>query len=212
MILEVIDLGLIDFESADKYQKNILSQTKQQKRQNTLLLLRHEPVITIGRTGSRENILADSQVLLDKNIKIIPADRGGDVTFHGPGQLVAWPVFNLKYHKKDVHFFLRNLEQVIMNTLRELGIKSQTIPGKTGIWIGDKKIASIGIGISSWISFHGISLNVEPEDEYFSLIRPCGMDIKTTCIREQTDKDICFDDIKRLLVENFKNDQITALA
>ena len=157
-----------------------------------------------GKALLGENVLADKQALLRKNIQIVSADRGGDVTFHGPGQLIAWPVFDLRFHKRDIHFFLRKLEEVMVGTLADLGIKCETIPGKTGIGVGNKKISSIGIGISGWVSFHGISLNIEPEDEYFSLIRPCGMDIETTCIRKQTSRNFSLDDINHLLIDNFK--------
>lgn len=205
MNLDVIDVDLIDFETADRLQRTILSETKQGLRKNTLLLLRHKPVITVGRTGNLENVLADKATLLQNKIKLVNTDRGGDVTFHGPGQLVAWPIFNLRDHKKDVHAFLRKLEDVVIGTLSGLGIESKTISGKTGIWIDDKKISSIGISVSSWISFHGLSLNVEQEDNYFSLIRPCGLDVKMTCIRKQAPRNFSLDDIKRLLVKNFEN-------
>lgn len=203
MSLDVIELGLVDFEEADQFQRAILSDVKKGLRNNTLMLLRHPPVITIGRQAKQENILADSAALLKEKIKVAKTDRGGDVTFHGPGQLIAWPILDLRSYRKDVHFYLRRLEDAVRGTLSGLGISSQTIPGRTGVWVGSKKIASIGIGISNWVTYHGVSICIEPEDDYFKHIKPCGLNIEMTCARKETDCKLNFEDVKHNFVNNF---------
>ncbi len=204
MSLDVIELGLVDFEEADRFQRTILSDVKKGLRNNTLILLRHPPVITIGRQAKQENILADSVALLKEKIKVARTDRGGDVTFHGPGQLIAWPILDLHSYSKDIHFYLRRLEDAVRGTLSDLGILSQTISERTGVWVGSKKIASIGIGISNWVTYHGVSICIEPEDDYFRFIKPCGFDIEMTCVVRESDKNITSDEVKYLLVNNFK--------
>ena len=204
MQFETIDLGLIDYKDAWDKQKQVFASVKNDEKGAVLILCRHNPVITIGRSGSKTNILAQPEDLNKKGIRVFEAERGGDVTYHGPGQLTAYPVFNLKFLKKDIHWFLRELEQIVIDLLSEFGIEAVRRPGLTGAWIVNKKIASIGIAIKNWITFHGLSININKKDAAnFQLLRPCGMDIKMVTLEEALGNNINIDDIKHKLIGKF---------
>ncbi len=140
-----------------------------------MILCEHPTVITLGRSADKNNILVDIDYLFENGIKIINADRGGDVTIHIPGQLVAYFIFDIKLLGRDIHRFLRKLEDVILLFLAKYDIPGERKKNLTGVWIDDKKIGAIGIGIRKWISFHGLSVNINPDMNLFSLIRPCGI-------------------------------------
>ena len=148
-----------------------------------LIFCEHKGVITIGRQGSRDNILADEEELRQRGLKVVYTDRGGDVTYHGKGQLVAYPVFDLRKAERDVHLFLRRLELVVITLLKHYGICACRGKDRAGVWVGGEKIASIGIGLTGWVTYHGVGINVSPDLSYFSLINPCGLkNIKVTSI------------------------------
>lgn len=181
MQTKLFDLGLIDFATVWDLQKSIHLKVKQGKMPSAIIVCQHKPVITIGKGSKKENILAKESELKELNIKTYSIERGGDVTYHGPGQLCAYPIVNLSYFKRNINYYLRTLEATILEVLSDFGINAKAIPGLTGVWIGQNKIASIGIAIKNWISLHGLSLNVKEADLVnFSLIRPCGMDIIMT--------------------------------
>ncbi|MBP7216548.1 MAG: lipoyl(octanoyl) transferase LipB [Candidatus Omnitrophica bacterium] len=204
MAFNVIDLGLLDFTPAWEFQKKILNETKAGIRAATLILCQHRPVITMGRQGKLSNIVASAEELATRTIKVISLERGGDVTYHGPGQLTIYPIINLSYFKKDIHWYLRCLEQITINVLKELKIRAGRRDGLTGVWIGDEKIASIGIAIKHWITFHGITINVKHNDlENFRLIRPCGMDIRMTSIEDVLISRMDIATIKQLFINHF---------
>ncbi|MEW6100898.1 MAG: lipoyl(octanoyl) transferase LipB [Candidatus Omnitrophota bacterium] len=191
---KVVDLGLIDYSDFLKAQQKIFQQVKSEKIKSVLILCRHYPVITLGRLAKKENILISEEELSLRSIKICRTERGGDVTYHGPGQLMVYPILNLNYFKKDIHWYLRSLEQYAIELLDGFGVKARTRPGLTGAWVNDKKIASIGIAIKNWITFHGLAINVKHEDLVnFHLIRPCGMDIMMTSVEDilQREIEIC---------------------
>jgi len=142
---------------------------------NTLFLLEHTPVITLGRNGGRKHILAGVQILAAEGIAVIETDRGGDVTYHGPGQLVAYPVLDLSQWRCSVGWYLRALEEVLIRLLAGYGLQGERQPGYTGVWIGGAKVAAIGISIHRWVTSHGIALNVQPNLGHFGLIIPCGI-------------------------------------
>jgi len=205
MEFKVLDLGLVDYSLAWQKQKDVFTEVKNGDRPSTLILCQHHPVITLGRMSKKENILASSYALKSKGIEVREIERGGDVTYHGPGQLTAYPVFNLTYLKKDIHLFLRNLEDTIIEFLAGFSIKGERRDGLTGVWIGKQKIASIGIAIKNWITFHGLSININKEDLInFTFIRPCGMDIKMTSLENALYRDIEIDNVKDKLVESFR--------
>ncbi len=201
---KIIDLGLVEFSKAFLAQKEFFNEIKTGSLKSVLVFCRHYPVITYGRGAKSGNLKADELVLSGRGIKIYPADRGGDVTYHGPGQLVVYPIFNLEFFKKDLHYFLRFLEKTVIAVLSEFGINGSIREGLTGVWVERKKISSIGITVKKWISYHGLALNVKNEDlDNFSLIRPCGMDIEMTSMETILKKAISFEDIKKSFIRRF---------
>lgn len=171
----IIDLGLIDYEEACAVQKELIGQRKGGAIGDSVIFAEHRAVFTIGRTGRRENLLEDETVLNSNGIKVVTTDRGGDITFHGPGQLVVYPIIDLRPRGRDIHRYLRDIEEVAIRYLREYGIFAQRHAGRTGVWVAGRKMASIGIGVSGWVTFHGLSLNVDCDLNFFKMIHPCGM-------------------------------------
>jgi lipoyl(octanoyl) transferase len=141
-----------------------------------LLLMHHPPVVTTGRSTDREHLLANEEMLAARGVELFDVERGGDVTFHGPGQLVGYPIMDLREHKEDLHWYLRQLERVIIVALGEFDLTGEQRPGLTGVWVNDRKIASIGVHARSWVTWHGFALNVTTDLSYFNLIVPCGID------------------------------------
>ncbi len=183
MSFKVFDLGLIDYQKALAFQIETFKAVKLGFLQSALILCRHYPVITCGRQADKNNILASEAELKARGISVYEIERGGDVTYHGPGQLTIYPIFNLSFYKKDIHWFLRQLEEMAIDLLSDFGVKAERIIGKTGVWAEGAKICSIGIAIRHWITFHGLSINIKAHDlASFNLIRPCGMDIKMTSL------------------------------
>lgn len=168
-----------------------------------MILCEHLPVFTLGRLAKRENILADEETFKSQNLKIIPINRGGDITFHGPGQLVVYPIFDLNRQKKDLRFFLNRLEQVIIEFLRYFGCQASRKIGFTGVWLEDKKIASIGIGVKKWVSFHGLAVNINSDLSFFSLIKPCGLNVEMTSLSKIKNYKIDLELAKRIITEKF---------
>ncbi len=142
---------------------------------STLLLLEHSPVITLGRNAHESNLLESRSAFKTMGIDVVETDRGGDVTYHGPGQLVAYPVINLANWKPSVGWYLRRLEETLIRTLNGYGLRSERVEGMTGVWVNGAKVAAVGVGVRNWITFHGIALNVDPNMEHFGLIVPCGI-------------------------------------
>lgn len=165
-MLTVRDLGMADYQTVWNLQKHYVAQRHANAIADTLLLVEHEPVYTVGRAYQTSHLLAD--------VPVIEVERGGDITYHGPGQLVAYPIVHLKARGLQVVDFVRQLEQIVIATLAQLGLPSQTHPGKTGVWLGQQKVASIGIAVRHWITFHGLAINVDMAPQAFAAIRPCG--------------------------------------
>jgi lipoate-protein ligase B len=140
-----------------------------------LLFPDHPPVITVGRGGDGSNIKADTPTLERLGVPVFEVARGGDVTWHGPGQLVGYPICDLSGHGKDLHRFLRGIERSLIRGLARFGIEAGVVPGRTGVWVGESKVASIGIAVRRWVSYHGFALNVAPDLDFFDLIHPCGL-------------------------------------
>ena len=206
MLLKLIDLGLLDFDYAWQKQKEVFLAVRDGALAPSVIFCRHYPVVTLGSTAARENILVSEAELKDRGIQLYKIERGGDVTYHGPGQLIVWPILDLRFFKKDIHFYLRYLEEIAIDLLVDFGIKGQRLAGFTGVWVGKRKIASIGIAIKHWISFHGLSLNIKQEDLVnFKLIRPCGMDIEMTSLEGELGRQIEIDSIKISLMQKFRH-------
>ena len=172
----IIDLGLCDFERSLTIQKKLHQMRVEAKIPDTLILVEHQPVITFGKSGNPTNLLVSNDFLQRKGIKTYSIERGGDVTFHGPGQLVCYPIFYVKEALAGVRAVIKNLESILILTLNDFAIQAVTKPKLVGVWVGDEKIASIGIAIKKWVTFHGLALNVNTDLAYFDLIRPCGLD------------------------------------
>jgi lipoyl(octanoyl) transferase len=171
----VEDLGRMSYGEALRVQSKIASDRKQGHGVDHLLFVEHPHVITIGRNGHEENLLAPEETLRRAGIELYESDRGGDVTYHGPGQIVAYPIMDLRDWKRDVGAFVRAIEQVLIDTLADFGIEARRIAGLTGVWTGQAKIAAIGVHLSRWVSTHGWALNVTTDLEYFQYIVPCGL-------------------------------------
>ena len=170
-----------------------------------LLLLQHPHVITLGTSSSRSNVLADESKRRDLGLELIDVGRGGDVTYHGPGQLVGYPILDLKPDRKDVHCYLRDLEAVVIHALTRLDIRAVPIPDLTGVWVDGRKIAAIGVRVSSgWITSHGFALNVSNDLSYFDAIVPCGIpDVSVTSVSEVLGRGVGAADLSPLVAEAF---------
>ena len=158
--------------------------------QDLLLLVEHPPVITLGRSSKDTHLLADPAALRSRGVEVFEVERGGDVTFHGPGQLVGYPIIDLKRHKQDLHWYLRQVEELLIRALATFGIPGERVPKYTGVWTGGRKIASIGVHARDWVTWHGFALNVSTELSYFDLIVPCGIpEVTMTSVeRELTER------------------------
>jgi lipoate-protein ligase B len=177
------DLGTIDYQEAYQIQKQCVEQALKDGLQ-TVLLCEHPPVLTLGRLAKEEFILLDRKELEEKGISVQPVDRGGEVTLHAPGQLVIYPILNLQFTKKDLHLYIERLEKVAIDLLNDFGIMATRNLRNTGVWIGQKKIVSIGVGVKRWITYHGLAINVNTDLKLFSLIKPCGLDVAMTSMKE----------------------------
>jgi lipoyl(octanoyl) transferase len=173
--LQVTELGCVGYREALAVQSELVERRKAGVAGDQLLLLEHPPVITMGRNGHVENLLASEESLARAGVAFHHTDRGGDVTYHGPGQLVAWPVLDLKDWKRDVGAYVRALEQSVIDTLAESGVEAERIAGLTGVWVGGAKICAIGVHLSRWVTSHGLALNVATDLSHFQLIVPCGL-------------------------------------
>ena len=180
----VYKLGLVPYDKALKIQLDLLERRKKGEIEDTLLLLEHPPTFTIGRRGNMTNLLAAEEALKKEGITLEVISRGGDITFHGPGQLVGYPIMDLSNLGRDVHRYLRALEDLLITALKDYDIKARRIDDVTGVWVKWHKIASIGVGVKRWITYHGFALNVNTDLSYFDKIVPCGIpDVRMTSIQ-----------------------------
>jgi lipoate-protein ligase B len=179
MFLHCIDLGLLEYREALAWQEALVQQRCAGEGNDTLVLLEHPPVFTLGRGADERHLLAPRQTPVHR------VNRGGDVTFHGPGQLVGYPILHLDVCRRDIHVYLRALESVLIEVLHEFGIQAESRAGLTGVWVNEQKIASIGVGVRRWVAYHGFALNVDPDLSYFADIVPCGLhDVRMTSMAE----------------------------
>jgi lipoyl(octanoyl) transferase len=171
----VRELGRVDYAGALAMQREAVAARKAGAAPDRLLLLEHPHSITLGRNGKMENILAGAEALESAGISFHPIDRGGDVTYHGPGQLVGYPILDLREWKRDVGAYVRALEQTLIDALADFGIEGYRVPKLTGVWTAHGKIAAIGVHLSQWVTSHGFALNVSTNLDYFRYIVPCGL-------------------------------------
>jgi lipoate-protein ligase B len=198
MVLHCLDLGLVEYVHALELQEALVRQRCADEVADTLVLLEHPPVFTLGRGAN------DRNVLTPRETPVYRVSRGGEVTFHGPGQLVGYPIIDLTAHGRDVHAYLRWLEIVLIEALAEYGLSAQQKSGLTGVWIGNEKIASIGVGVRRWITYHGFALNVDLDLSYFADIVPCGLSgVRMTSMAEYLGHPIDFTTVKVRVAERF---------
>jgi lipoate-protein ligase B len=166
--------------------------------QDVLLLVEHPPVVTLGRASKEKHLIASPAFLESKGVALFEVERGGDVTFHGPGQLVGYPIIDLKRHRQDLHWYLRKIEEALINTLADFDIPGERNPSFTGVWTRGKKIASIGVHARDWVTWHGFALNVTTDLSYFDLIVPCGIDgvVMTSIARELGLENVSMQDVR----------------
>lgn len=201
----LLDLGLIDYEECYAIQKDIVRRRRSGEIDDTLILAEHNPIFTIGRRGSKDNLLVSDDMLASNGLKVLRIDRGGDITFHGPGQLVCYPVIDLKAAGMDLHRYLRNLEESAIHFMNDYGVDAERVPGKTGVWVSGKKIASVGVGASNWVTFHGLSVNINCSLDFFAMINPCGMkDSEMTSLARLKGQEIPMSAAKTKIVKHFK--------
>jgi len=178
MPLDIRRLGIVPYEEALVLQRELVADRQAGRAPDLLLLLQHPHVITVGVRGqqTRANVLASADMLRQRGVSLFDTPRGGDVTYHGPGQLVGYPIIDLKPDRCDVHRYVRDLEEVLIRTVAAFGVRATRVKGLTGLWVGNDKLAAIGVRISRWVTSHGFALNVTTDLDYFRLIRPCGID------------------------------------
>ena len=181
--LEVRDLGRLRYAEALEVQRQSVEQRKSGAISDQLIFVEHPHVVTMGRNGHRENMLAEPDLLARAGIDFFETNRGGDVTYHGPGQIVGYPILDLREWKRDVHAYVRAIEQVIIDALAGFGISAGREAGATGVWTSEGKIAAIGVHISRWVTSHGFALNVDTDLNYFRYIVPCGLHRPVTSMR-----------------------------
>jgi len=203
--LEVQDLGEVSYAEALALQSDLVERRRAGDIPDQLLLLQHPHVITLGTASSRSHVLADESRRRELGIDLVDVGRGGDVTYHGPGQLVGYPILDLKPDRKDVHRYLRDLEAVLVRTLDEMGIRGEPVPDLTGVWVDGRKIAAIGVRISSgWITSHGFALNVSNDLSFFETIVPCGIqDVSVTSVSQELGREVLVAEVLGVVSDAF---------
>ena len=169
--IKIIDLGQMDYQSAWRYQKNLHQDVLLGQAPDTLIFVEHEPVYTLGKNADENHLLQSAP----NDAKVFNIERGGDITFHGPGQIVGYPILDLHRYKKSISWYMRILEQILIDTLAIFCIEAELKKGLTGVWVGDEKIGAQGVRISRWVTMHGFALNVNTDLNYFNVIIPCGI-------------------------------------
>ena len=198
------DLGLIDYKDAWDLQKHTFELRYQKKISDIIYLLEHPHTYTLGKVADEKNLIGSKEYLDKKKISVYNIDRGGDITYHGPGQIVGYPIIDLKEWQNDTHKYLRALEEVIIRTCDHYGIKGIRDPKYTGVWIENRKIAAIGIKISRWITMHGFAFNVNTDLSLFTGIIPCGIvDKEITSLQKELSRSVSVTEVKEILLKNF---------
>lgn len=195
---------LIDYEEGLEIQKRAFDFVKENDIDGIILLLQHKPVFTTGSSGGNENMLVSKELLDEMGINIYQSSRGGNITFHGPGQMVAYPILDLSKFKKDLHWYLRQLEEVIIKAIETYGIEAGRKPKYTGVWIGNRKIAAIGVHVRKWITMHGFAFNITVNKDHFNLINPCGITEFGIASLDDYIKEIDYPEVLRIIKEKLE--------
>jgi lipoyl(octanoyl) transferase len=202
--LTYCNLDLIDYKEAWDIQKHTFELRHQKKISDILFLLEHPHTYTLGKIADEKNLVSSNKYLTDNKISVYNIDRGGDITYHGPGQIVGYPIIDLTEWKKDAHKYLRALEEVIIKTCGQFGIKGIRDPKYTGVWIEDRKIAAIGIKLSKWITMHGFAFNINTDLSLFTGIIPCGIsDKEVTSLQKELLHEVSIAEVKKVILRNF---------
>tara|TARA_B100001123_G_scaffold61857_2_gene67629 strand:+ start:7266 stop:7943 length:678 start_codon:yes stop_codon:yes gene_type:complete len=204
--VEVRKLGMMSYVDALEIQQTLVRQRRDNEVPDVLLLVEHPHVVTLGVNARHRlsNLLVTPAQLSGMGVELHDVTRGGDVTYHGPGQLVGYPILDLRPDRCDVHRYVRDLETVIMRTVLTFGVRGNRIPGLTGVWVGDNKLAAIGVRFSRWVTSHGFALNVSTDLTYFNLIRPCGIDGKgVTSLSHITGSRVLCESVESTLIKEF---------
>ena len=196
-----LSLGRADYGWTLDLQRTLHARRKDGVAPDVVITVEHNPVITFGRTGSREHLLASPSDLRREGIEVFEVERGGDVTYHGPGQLVVYPIVDLRGHGRDVKGFVRGLEDATIATLADLEIEAGRRKGYPGVWVSGRKIASIGVYVSGWVTRHGLALNVAVNPAHFALIRPCGLSVEMVSICDLLGRTVFLDRVRDTLLE-----------
>lgn len=200
----VYDLGMVPYHEALQLQRKTITELQQGSGREALFLLEHPHVVTLGRSGSENSLLLDRRQLDQKGIELVAADRGGDVTYHGPGQLVGYPILSLEPGRQDIRRYVTDVESVLIGVLSEYGISGGRHAGYRGVWLEDRKIASVGIRISRWVTSHGFALNVNTDLSYFSAINPCGIEgCSMTSMQNELGRAMDMADVKQKVTRLF---------
>ncbi|MGA7616391.1 MAG: lipoyl(octanoyl) transferase LipB [Thermoanaerobaculia bacterium] len=203
-LCELRNLDLVTYENGMQMQQELVTLRQEERIPDQLLLLQHPPVITLGRSGHEENLLASPAALAAEGVRFYETTRGGDITYHGPGQLVGYPLISLGEGRRDVRRYVTNLEEVIIRTVAAFGIEAGRWEGHRGVWVGREKIAAIGVRVAKWVTSHGFALNVDPNLHHFDLITPCGIpDAGVTSIARLTGRSITVEEVREALVPHF---------
>ena len=198
--IDIQDLGKLLYKKTWNYQKELLKKRSNNEINDTLILVEHEPVFTLGKNADENHILQNCP----DNIKTYHIERGGDVTYHGPGQLVGYPILDLRNYKKSISWYMRSLEQVIIDTLFDYNITANRKKGLTGVWCNNEKIAALGVRVSSWITMHGFSLNIDPNLNHYKNIIPCGIfEHGVTSMSGVLNKTVDYEHVKKTIIKKF---------
>lgn len=198
----LLDLGKADYQPVWQLQKKLQNLRIEGQAADSFILVEHPPTITLGKAGRQEHVLADEEWLAAHEFRVFQIERGGDVTYHGPGQLVGYPILDLKAYAKDVHLLVYKLEEMLVRTLSAFGIRGERRVGFPGVWVGKKKIASIGLGVNHWVTMHGFALNVNPDLSQFKAIVPCGLPgVQMTSLAEELQSPLSISQVKNRVIE-----------
>lgn len=203
--LSIIDLGLQPYRPVWDLQRKLQRQRIEQQILDTLIFVEHHPVYTIGKNGSDLHVIAGNDFLQAHGIEVVQVDRGGDVTYHGPGQLVGYPIFDLHQHKQSVSWYMRSLEELFIQVLSNYHIKGERSEGYTGVWVRNEKIVALGVRISRWVTMHGFAFNVNTNLAHFGGIIPCGIFHQgVTSLEKLLGQPVNMDEVKQLVVQAFQ--------
>jgi len=204
MLCNLEQPGLVDYAAALELQRTRVAQRKAGEIPDTLLLLEHPHVYTLGRNAREENVLVSPEFLAARGAQVFRTDRGGDITYHGPGQLVGYPILDLTKHRRDISWYMRSLEEVFIRTARDYGIEAGRSEGAAGVWVGNDKLTAMGVHLSRWVTSHGFALNVNTDLRYFEWIVPCGLQGKgVTSLAKLLGHSVPMEEVIVRVVEHF---------